>query len=312
MHHDSELGVAAHWRYKENRKSESGVDEKIAWLRQILAWKAELADSGELQEQFKNGLLQDRVYVLTPQGKVIDLPKGATPVDFAYVLHTDLGHRTRGAKVDGSIVPLNYKLQTGQRVEILTAKVGAPSRDWLSPQQGYLKSARARAKVRHWFSTQNLDVSIAEGRTILDRELHRLGVTDINQEKLAQRLHFNKLDDLLAALGRSEITPRRIVLAIQQEVPTKVVIPKPAPQKVADTAHLIHRRADRRRGRPHRAHGEMLQTGIARPHRRLHHPPRHHRPPRGLQLHAARAAGQAGQVAGGGVGGEEGLIARWL
>ncbi len=225
MHHDSELGVAAHWRYKENKKSESGVDEKIAWLRQILAWKAELADSGELQEQFRNELLQDRVYVLTPQGKVIDLPRGATPVDFAYVLHTDLGHRTRGAKVDGSIVPLNYKLQTGQRVEILTTKVGAPSRDWLSPQLGYLKSPRARAKVRHWFSTQNLDVSIAEGRVILDRELHRLGVTDLNQEKLAQRLRFNKLDELLAAIGRDEVRQNRIATAVQQEAPTKVVIP---------------------------------------------------------------------------------------
>jgi len=233
MHHDSELGVAAHWRYKENKKSESGVDEKIAWLRQILAWKAELADSGELQEQFKNELLQDRVYVLTPQGKVIDLPKGATPVDFAYVLHTDLGHRTRGAKVDGSIVPLNYKLQTGQRVEILTTKVGAPSRDWLSPQLGFLKSSRARAKVRHWFATQNLDASIAEGRTILDRELHRLGVTDINQEKLAQRLRYNKLDELLAAIGRNEITPRRIATGVQQEAPTKVVLPQAAPQKTA-------------------------------------------------------------------------------
>ncbi|MBI5892004.1 MAG: bifunctional (p)ppGpp synthetase/guanosine-3',5'-bis(diphosphate) 3'-pyrophosphohydrolase [Nitrosomonadales bacterium] len=233
MHHDSELGVAAHWRYKENKKTESGVDEKIAWLRQILAWKAELADSGELQEQFRNELLQDRVYVLTPQGKVIDLPKGATPVDFAYVLHTDLGHRTRGAKVDGSIVPLNYKLQTGQRVEILTTKVGAPSRDWLSPQLGFLKSARARAKVRHWFSTQNLDVSIAEGRAILDRELHRLGVTDLNQEKLAQRLRFNKLDELLAAIGRDEVKQNRIATAAQQEAPTKVVVPKPAPQKTA-------------------------------------------------------------------------------
>jgi GTP pyrophosphokinase len=231
MHHDSELGVAAHWRYKERKKAESGVDEKIAWLRQILAWKAELAGSGELQEQFKNELLQDRVYVLTPQGKVIDLPKGATPVDFAYVLHTDLGHRTRGAKVDGSIVPLNYRLQTGQRVEILTTKQGAPSRDWLSPQLGYLKSARARAKVRHWFATQNLDVSIAEGRAILDRELHRLGVTDINQEKLAQRLNFGKLDELLAAIGRDEVTPRRIATAVQQEAPTKVVIAKPAPQR---------------------------------------------------------------------------------
>ena len=244
MHHDSELGVAAHWRYKENKKSESGVDEKIAWLRQILAWKAELADSGELQEQFKNELLQDRVYVLTPQGKVIDLPRGATPVDFAYVVHTDLGHRTRGAKIDGSIVPLNTKLQTGQRVEILATKQGGPSRDWLSPRLGFLQSARARAKVRHWFSTQNLDDSIAQGRILLDRELHRLGVTDINQEKLSQRLRFNKLDDLLAALGRSEITPRRIALAIQQELPTKAIVPKeavakPTAQRASPTGVLI-------------------------------------------------------------------------
>ncbi|MBI4807627.1 MAG: bifunctional (p)ppGpp synthetase/guanosine-3',5'-bis(diphosphate) 3'-pyrophosphohydrolase [Nitrosomonadales bacterium] len=245
MHHDSELGVAAHWRYKENKKTESGVDDKIAWLRQILAWKAELADSGELQEQFRNELLQDRVYVLTPQGKVIDLPKGATPVDFAYVLHTDLGHRTRGAKVDGSIVPLNYKLQTGQRVEILTTKVGAPSRDWLSPQLGFLKSSRARAKVRHWFSTQNLDASIAEGRIILDRELHRLGVTDLNQEKLAQRLRFNKLDELLAAIGRDEVKQNRIATAVQQEAPTKVVIPakvvaqRPAAPRTSSSGVLI-------------------------------------------------------------------------
>jgi GTP pyrophosphokinase len=229
MHHDSELGVAAHWRYKENRKSESGVDEKISWLRQILAWKEELADSGELQAQFKNELLQDRVYVLTPQGKVIDLPKGATPVDFAYVVHTDLGHRTRGAKIDGSIVPLNTKLQTGQRVEILAAKQGGPSRDWLSPRLGFLQSARSRAKVRHWFSEQNIDDSVAQGRTLLDRELHRVGVTDINQEKLAQKLRFNKLDELLAALGRGDITPRRVSLAIAQDTP-------PAPRSTASQA----------------------------------------------------------------------------
>ena len=234
MHHDSELGVAAHWRYKENKKSDAGFDEKISWLRQILAWKAELADSGSLQEQFRNELLQDRVYVFTPQGKVIDLPRGATPVDFAYILHTDLGHRTRGAKVDGNIVPLKYQLQNGQRVEILTTKQGAPSRDWLSPQQGYLKSARARAKVRHWFKTQNLDDSIAQGRLLLDRELQRLGVTAVNQEKVAQRLNFHKLDELLAALGRGDITTRRVGLAIQQEVPAKVEIAAPAaPRKPA-------------------------------------------------------------------------------
>jgi GTP pyrophosphokinase len=244
MHHDSELGVAAHWRYKENKKSEGDLDEKIAWLRQILAWKDELADSGELQEQFKNELLQDRVYVLTPQGKVIDLPKGATPVDFAYVVHTDLGHRTRGAKLDGSIVPLNTKLQNGQRVEILSTKQGGPSRDWLSPKLGFLQSARARAKVRHWFSEQNLDDSVAQGRALLDRELHRIGVTDINQEKLAQKLRYNKLDDLLAALGRGDITPRRVTTTIQQELPTKAVIPKtsatsPVPSRTSSTGVLI-------------------------------------------------------------------------
>jgi len=245
MHHDSELGVAAHWRYKENKKSDAGFDEKIAWLRQILAWKAELADSGNLQEQFRNELLQDRVYVFTPQGKVIDLPKGATPVDFAYILHTDLGHRTRGAKVDGNIVPLKYQLQNGQRVEILTTKQGAPSRDWLSPQLGYLKSARARAKVRHWFKTQNLDDSIAQGRLLLDRELQRLGVTAVNQEKVAQRLNFHRLDELLAALGRGDITTRRVGLAIQQEVPAKVEIAaptatrKPATPRASSTGVLI-------------------------------------------------------------------------
>jgi GTP pyrophosphokinase len=245
MHHDSELGVAAHWRYKENKRSDAGFDEKIAWLRQILAWKAELADSGSLQEQFRNELLQDRVYVFTPQGKVMDLPRGATPVDFAYALHTDLGHRTRGAKVDGNIVPLKYKLQNGQRVEILTAKLGGPSRDWLSPQLGYLKNPRTRAKVRHWFKTQNLDDSIAQGRLLLERELQRLGVSMVNHEKVAQRLRFHKLEELLAALGRGEITSRRLSLAIQQEIPAKAVVAaqpvaaKPAVQRTSSAGVLI-------------------------------------------------------------------------
>jgi GTP pyrophosphokinase len=218
------------------------VDAKIAWLRQILEWKAELTDNS-LQAQFKNEVLQDRVYVLTPQGKVIDLPMGATPVDFAYVIHTDLGHRTRGAKIDGNIVPLNTRLQTGQRIEILSTKQGGPSRDWLSPRLGFLQSPRARAKVRHWFSEQNLDDSIAQGRILLDRELHRLGVTDINQEKLAQRLHFSKLDELLAELGRNKITPRRIALAIRQEQPVKPPVPRatprPAGQRASSTGVLI-------------------------------------------------------------------------
>jgi GTP pyrophosphokinase len=219
MHEHAELGVAAHWRYKEGGKSDARFDEKIAWLRRILEWKEDMAESGDMLEQFSNELLHDRVYVLTPQGKVIDLPRGATPVDFAYALHTDVGHHTRGAKVDGNIVPLNYKLQNGQRVEILAAKQGAPSRDWLNPALGYLQSPRARAKVRHWFKMQHFDEDVAQGRTQLDRELHRLGVSSVNQEKIAQRLHYPKLEDLLAALGRNEVTQRQLTLAIQAEVP---------------------------------------------------------------------------------------------
>ncbi len=240
MHQHSELGVAAHWRYKEGGKTDAAFDEKITWLRQILEWKEDLADRGDLQEQFRNELFHDQVYVLTPQGRVIALSKGATPVDFAYTLHTDLGHRTRGAKVDGSIVPLNYKLQNGQRVEILTTKLGAPSRDWINPAHGFLQSSRARAKVRAWFKSQNYDESVAQGRTQLDRELHRLGVTAINQEKLAQRLHFNSLEDFLAAIGRNEITQHRIAVAIQQELPGKATVSakprtlRPATERSAD------------------------------------------------------------------------------
>lgn len=219
MHEHAELGVAAHWRYKEGGKSDARFDAKIAWLRRILEWKEDMAESGDMLEQFSNELLHDRVYVLTPQGRVIDLPRGATPVDFAYALHTDVGHHTRGAKVDGNIVPLNYKLQNGQRVEILAAKQGAPSRDWLNPSLGYLQSPRARAKVRHWFKMQHFDEDVAQGRTQLDRELHRLGVSSVNQEKIAQRLHYPKLEDLLAALGRNDITQRQLMQAIQAEVP---------------------------------------------------------------------------------------------
>ncbi len=244
MHQYSELGVAAHWRYKEGGKSDTKLDEKIIWLRQILEWKKDLSEQEDTHEQFKNELFHDQVYVLTPQGRVIDLARGSTPVDFAYTLHTDLGHRTRGAKVNGSIVPLNYKLQNGQRVEILTTKIGAPSRDWLNPTLGFLQGSRARAKVRAWFKNQNFDESVAQGKTQLDRELHRLGISSINQEKLAQRLHFNKLDDLLAAIGRNEITQRRIAVAIQEELPNKLIsiikpVFKAAVEKHASTGILI-------------------------------------------------------------------------
>lgn len=235
MHQHSELGVAAHWRYKEGKKPDTKFDEKIAWLRQILAWKDEVADNGDLLEQFKSELFQDRVYVLTPLGKVIDLPKGSTPIDFAYTLHTDLGHRTRGAKINGNIVPLNTKLQNGQRVEILTAKHGSPSRDWLNPALGYLQSPSARAKVRQWFKYQHFDENVAQGRAKLDRELHRAGVSAVNQEKIAQKLHFQKLEDFLAAIGRGDVSEHQVTLAIQETVTPKAedVVRPAAPRRNA-------------------------------------------------------------------------------
>jgi len=210
MHQHSEFGVAAHWRYKEDSRHDGGYDSKIAWLRQILEWRDEVNDAGELAEQFKTGLFEDTVYVLTPQGKVIDLPRGATPIDFAYHVHTELGHRCRGAKVDGAIVPLNTPLRNGQRVEILAAKQGGPSRDWLNPALGFLQSQAGRAKVRQWFNRQNQEHAVAQGRTALDRELQRYGMTSLNLDDLAVRCGHDKLNDFLAAMGRGEIGARQL------------------------------------------------------------------------------------------------------
>ena len=216
MHRNAELGVAAHWRYKEGGRQDTQYEEKIAWLRRILEWKDDVADSSEFTEQFRTELFQDQVYVLTPQGRVVALDHGATPVDFAYAVHTDLGHRCRGAKVDGAMVPLNTVLDNGQRVEIVTAKEGAPSRDWLNPALGYLATHRARSKVRAWFRQRDVGEQVGLGRTLLEKELKRLGVVDINQEKLAQRLKFAKVDDFLAALGRGDVGQRDLVAALQE------------------------------------------------------------------------------------------------
>jgi GTP pyrophosphokinase len=217
MHQESELGVAAHWRYKEGGRADKAFDAKIAWLRQVLDWKSELANSGAISEKLKSGLFDDSVYVLTPQGRVIHLPAGATPVDFAYHLHTDLGHRCRGAKVDGNIVPLNYRLHNAQTVEIHAAKQGGPSRDWLNPEQGYLHSPRALNKVRQWFKQQFIEQEITAGRAVLERELARLSATGQKLEKLAQLLHLKNVDEMFAAIGRGEITPRQIEVALTPE-----------------------------------------------------------------------------------------------
>src|SRR5205823_3703809 len=213
MHRQSEYGVAAHWRYKEGAhagRRDPGYEEKIGWLRQVLDWKDAVADAGEWLQQFKSSLFTDTIYVLTPQGKVVDLPRGATPVDFAYAVHTSLGHRCRGARVDGAMVPLNYVLSSGQRVEVIAVKQGRPSRDWLNPELGYVHSHRARAKVRQWFKAQQVEETIAHGRDQVERELARAGLTAVKLEALAAELGFAKLDEFFAGVARSEVNHRAL------------------------------------------------------------------------------------------------------
>ena len=214
MHKHAELGVAAHWRYKEGskRSHDDDYDEKIAWLRQLLTWKDEVADSSDWISHYKQAALDETLYVITPQGKVVDLPQGATPVDFAYRVHTDLGHRCRGAKVNGHLVPLNTPLETGQRVEIVTAKHGGPSRDWLNPSLNYIHTKSARVKVRAWFSNLALEETLSEGRALIAKELQRAGQTGANIEELAHKLGFSRADDLYIAAVRGELNLRQFQL----------------------------------------------------------------------------------------------------
>ncbi len=231
MHRLSEYGIASHWRYKEGVRPEGSFDEKISWLRQLLEWKEEVAEASDFVDQFKSEVFADRVYVFTPRGNVMDLPRGATPLDFAYHIHTDVGHHCRGAKVDGRMVPLTYALKTGEQVEVLTVKTGGPSRDWLNPHLGYLATSRARSKVQHWFRQQDYDNTVASGRAGLERELKRLGFTDVNHEQLAGRLGFDKVDAFYAALGRGEVKTARILSALQG-------LTAPAPAETGPAAPL--------------------------------------------------------------------------
>ena len=217
MHQHSEYGVAAHWRYKEGSapRHDPDFDEKIAWLRQILDWKDAVADAGDWLAGFRSSLFTDSIYVLTPQGKVIDLPRGSTPIDFAYAVHTTLGHRCRGARVDGQLVPLDYELSNGQRVEIVAAKQGGPSRDWLNPDLGYVHSHRARTKVRQWFKAQQHDQTVAQGRAMVERDLSRLGQTALKLDAVAARAGFDRTEELFAAYARDEINSKSVQAAIQ-------------------------------------------------------------------------------------------------
>jgi len=228
MHRQAELGIAAHWRYKEGSKGDRSYDEKVSWLRQMLEWKSDLAGERSLADHFKSGLFDDTVYVLTPQGKVVDLAAGSTPVDFAYAVHTDLGHRCRGARVDGVMVPLNTPLKHGQSVEIVAAKQGGPSRDWLNPALRFTASHRARAKVRQWFNAQNLESAVAQGRAVVEKELQRMGLTGVNLDTVASRGGYATVADLFASVGRGDLNSRQFQALAREPEPTEVHEPAPA------------------------------------------------------------------------------------
>ncbi|NWN81501.1 MAG: GTP diphosphokinase [Halomonas sp.] len=218
MHEEAELGVCAHWRYKghDTQAKSTGYEDKIAWLRQVLEWQDEVGDLGDLREGLNSDVAPDRIYVFTPDGHIIDLPRVATPVDFAYRVHTEVGHRCRGAKVNGRIVPLTYALKTGQQVEILTARKGGPSRDWLNPSLAYVRTSRARAKIQAWFKYQARDQNIDEGRALFEREMKRLDLEDMNLQTLARKVNYPGPEDMYAALGAGDLRIGQVLNQAQQ------------------------------------------------------------------------------------------------
>ncbi|MDO8860774.1 GTP diphosphokinase [Haliea sp. E1-2-M8] len=228
MHEEAELGVCAHWRYKGSDSGggmASSYEEKIAWLRQVLDWHEETGDTGDVAEQFSFHLAQDRVYVFTPNGDVVNLAQGATPLDFAYHVHTEVGHRCRGAKVNGAIVPLTYSLKTGERVEILTSKQGSPKRDWLQSGLGFLRTSRARAKVQHWFKAQAREDNIDAGRHLLERDFRRLALTSVDYRRVAAKVNMATVEDMYAAVGAGDLSSATVLNAAQS-----LVEKRPEPQ----------------------------------------------------------------------------------
>ena len=248
MHRHAELGVAAHWRYKEDKRHDADFERRVVWMRHWLEFKEDEGSTGDSVDELKDELASGLVYVLTPKGRVVELPEGATPLDFAYAVHTEVGHRCRGARINGHIVQLTRTLRSGEIVEILTSKAGTPSRDWLSPHLNYLKTRRARNRVRHWFKQQDYAVHLESGRKGLEREIIRLGISerpDLNA--LAERYNFKSADDLLAAIGRGELSPLKIVAAGE-------------PKKIVEKRELPHLE---RQKRPLSGKGEVVVQGVS-------------------------------------------------
>lgn len=220
MHQNAEYGIAAHWRYKEGSKLDKDYEQRIVWLRSMMEWRQDVVDASEFVDSMKSDVFTDRVYALTPRGDIIDLPAGSTPIDFAYHVHTEVGHRCRGAKVNGKLVSLDYQLKTGDQVEILAAKKGGPSRDWLNQNLGLVKTQRARSKIKHWFMRQAREQNLNQGKAILERELRRLGLVDVNLERLAREFEYKNVEELYVALGTGEISINRLIrqLTVSPEV----------------------------------------------------------------------------------------------
>ncbi len=243
MHEQAEMGVAAHWKYKEGGvRKKQAHERKIAWLREVLAWHREMATNQGASDAVEMEFLDDRVYVFTPDGDVLDLPHDVTPLDFAYHVHTDMGHRCRGAKVNGHIVPLTYPLKTGDKIEILVGKDIKPSRDWINPHLNYLKTSRAKAKVMHWFKMQDFDKNKAEGQVLLDNELKTLGIKHERVQEILPVLGFKQLDDLRAALGRGDIKMNQIISRLAPTESTgssEIKISKAAPKKPTTSSNQL-------------------------------------------------------------------------
>lgn len=246
MHSEAELGVCAHWQYKgtDSTSADRNYESKIAWLRQVLEWHEEIEEEN-VNDLFKNDGSPERLYVFTPEGHVVDLPKGSTPLDFAYRIHTQIGHRCRGAKVNGRIVALNSELHTGDQVQILTAKEEAPSRDWLSPALGYLHTGRARAKVLHWFRKQNREKNIISGQHVLDREFRQLGLQNADFEALAGKFNKNGSEGLYEAVGAGDLSAQQVINAAQAQIfggkkARRSVLRKSESSKVGDSGFYIY------------------------------------------------------------------------
>ncbi|ABV35898.1 GTP diphosphokinase [Shewanella sediminis HAW-EB3] len=220
MHEDAELGVAAHWKYKEGASGgkQSGYEEKINWLRKILQWQEDVAESGNLVEEVRSQVFEDRVYVFTPNGEVVDLPLGSTVLDFAYYIHSHVGHKCIGAKVDGRIVPFTYQVETGERIEIITSKHPNPKRDWLNPNLGYIRTSRARSKIQHWFKQQDRDKNIVAGKEMLEAELSRSGLKIKDAQSAVERFNMVSMDDLLAGIGGGDVRLNQVVNHVQSQM----------------------------------------------------------------------------------------------